>query len=491
MGLAGGGHVMWSRNLSCDGRWTEYGVVHWLGGLIRFRLTVFLVFLLFGCLLPDLVAKELQNAKNPVAGELVLELIGAAREGRLDQVQRLLSAGADVNGRSAEGWTALLVASVNGNLDVVEHLLKAGSEVNGQDRNGWTALTYAIEHGHKPIQAILLKYGAIASYKHAPYQGVRTVEPIRSYTEGANEKSLLQGLEGLKKMYAHMYEEAIPLLLDAVKESRTNVDAWDHLGICYRRTGRIDEAIAAYENSIEINPSNPLPYAHLGLIYVHHLKDFKRSFSYYSRVVELDPMNPEGYYGLGMVQQEMKARDDAIKSYLKAAQIYTQKGSPLVCDAFFSIGVNLAMKEPPDPGEAAKYLIKAKESGREFVPLVWAGENGLAQVVEALLEAGFDPNERDTTNGDVTALMLAASNGHLRVVQLLLAAGADVNAKHQRGSTALIQASYMGHYEVVQLLLTKGADVKIRTVGGLSALEAASSRGHTKVEHILKAPVSK
>ena len=74
--------------------------------------------------------------------------------------------------------------------------------------------------------------------------------------------------EGTKQLLLGHYEKAISLFLNAVEEDNYDVNSWDNLGVCYRRTGQIDKAIKAYITSIEINPYNIVPYTTLGLIHI-------------------------------------------------------------------------------------------------------------------------------------------------------------------------------------------------------------------------------
>jgi len=88
--------------------------------------------------------------------------------------------------------------------------------------------------------------------------------------------------------------------------------------------------------------------------------------------------------------------------------------------------------------------------------LIEAAQNGQADKVEALLEAGADANAKD--NVGETALMRAARTGDSDTVQALLDAGADVNAKEERaGETVLMLAGERGHTEIVELLKKAGA----------------------------------
>jgi ankyrin repeat protein len=61
-------------------------------------------------------------------------LLTAVRADSLDQVQKLLAAGANVNEKSGEkGASALVVAAIRGNLPIVQALVNKGANVNIQN----------------------------------------------------------------------------------------------------------------------------------------------------------------------------------------------------------------------------------------------------------------------------------------------------------------------------------------------------------------------
>jgi ankyrin repeat protein len=105
---------------------------------------------------------------EPGAGQSTNQaLLEAAAHGRPEEVQRLLSRGADVNARrSVEGSTALILASNRGSTEVVRILLDKGADVNAANMNGWTALMGAAAHGHADVAKLLLKRKADPNAKH-------------------------------------------------------------------------------------------------------------------------------------------------------------------------------------------------------------------------------------------------------------------------------------------------------------------------------------
>lgn len=91
-------------------------------------------------------------------------LWGAAYEGQVDDVVRLLSAGTDPNVRNHDGLTAVHQAALKANAFVLEILLEAGGDPDAASSDGDTPLHFAagFEYERFSQQAIrvLLDYGA-------------------------------------------------------------------------------------------------------------------------------------------------------------------------------------------------------------------------------------------------------------------------------------------------------------------------------------------
>src|SRR5262249_47608086 len=118
--------------------------------------------------------------------------------------------------------------------------------------------------------------------------------------------------------------------------------------------------------------------------------------------------------------------------------------------------------------ELAKVLLYASANVRAttriggYTPLLIASRNGNAEMIEALLAGGADPNNA-TTNG-TTALMLASAAGRIDAVKALLAKGANVNAtENVKAETALSFAAAYGRADVVRVLTANHADVSLTT----------------------------
>jgi len=120
------------------------------------------------------------------------ELIDAITKGNLEKVQQLIQKGVDVNAKTSDGYTALMVVSKMGNEEIInavredlmkrkegvmnitelvtasrnkykqiaELLLKNGADVNAKTNAGETALYLSSKHCTMQIAELLLKNGA-------------------------------------------------------------------------------------------------------------------------------------------------------------------------------------------------------------------------------------------------------------------------------------------------------------------------------------------
>lgn len=100
------------------------------------------------------------NARNEGSRETAL--MTTAGGGNLETVRLLIERGADVNAKSVEGGTALLVAIEQHNEDVVDYLLAHGANANDKlsVEPGLTALCMAAQRGYLRILKALLDAGA-------------------------------------------------------------------------------------------------------------------------------------------------------------------------------------------------------------------------------------------------------------------------------------------------------------------------------------------
>jgi len=106
----------------------------------------------------------------------------AMQRGDIEQIERHLRWGTDMNQLDRDGYTPLQVAVRDGRMAIVRMLLKHGVEIDKPDRNGHTALWHAVMEGHTLIADLLLEAGARMDATtwllDAAHMGIRKRETI-------------------------------------------------------------------------------------------------------------------------------------------------------------------------------------------------------------------------------------------------------------------------------------------------------------------------
>lgn len=116
-------------------------------------------------------------------GESVLRIL--SRQGRFDEVRRLLALGADPE---PLGWTPLMCAVTAGDLSQVEFLVEAGADLEAVDFWERTAFLMAIHAGFREIAGYLLANGARRDAKG------RCGRPAMAYPASRNDARTLKWL---------------------------------------------------------------------------------------------------------------------------------------------------------------------------------------------------------------------------------------------------------------------------------------------------------
>jgi rhodanese-related sulfurtransferase len=94
-----------------------------------------------------------------IANEMT-PLMKACHKGDVAVIRELISAGARLNARNADGNNALWLACVGEHVDVIDLLVDSGIDLNNSNVNGATALMYAASAGKAGAVARLLERGA-------------------------------------------------------------------------------------------------------------------------------------------------------------------------------------------------------------------------------------------------------------------------------------------------------------------------------------------
>lgn len=136
------------------------------------------------------------NACNDL-GETALHV--ACATGRVEMVQLLLDAGANVNAMTkSEGRTPLHLACLNDRVDTAKLLFNCGTcDLDAKDHNGDTSLHLATVAGNVKLVSLLIRYGANTNIRNAQNKSpLRQVEELKlSVVFSTNHASILKILK--------------------------------------------------------------------------------------------------------------------------------------------------------------------------------------------------------------------------------------------------------------------------------------------------------
>lgn len=100
------------------------------------------------------------NINAPQADGRFTPLMRAAKLGRLEIVDQLLTLGVDFNALNADGCNALWLACYNGSHEIIERLIAAGINIDQQNGNGASCLMYVSSNSKPDLVKLLLDQGA-------------------------------------------------------------------------------------------------------------------------------------------------------------------------------------------------------------------------------------------------------------------------------------------------------------------------------------------
>jgi serine/threonine protein phosphatase PrpC/tRNA A-37 threonylcarbamoyl transferase component Bud32/regulator of sirC expression with transglutaminase-like and TPR domain len=137
----------------------------------------------------------------------------------------------------------------------------------------------------------------------------------------ALHKSLAQWLDEGNAFYrTYQYTEALAAYEQAVQLDPNYALAYNGKGNALWMLWQYDEALATYERAIQLDPNNAIFHYNRGAA-LHYFKQYKEALAAYERAVQLDPYYAPAYNAKGEAFNSLERYKEALAAYERAIQL--------------------------------------------------------------------------------------------------------------------------------------------------------------------------
>ena len=346
-------------------------------------------------------------------------LVSAVRKGKLEKVESLISAGADVNTTDDKGYgdserrskvTPLHLASLYGHTEIVKALISAGADVNETDSDNDSALDLASRNGHTEIVKALIA---------APDTNVETMPQ--------NGNLLLHGAS------RNGHTEIVKALIDAKADVKHATENGNTLLHGASRDGHTEIVKALIDAKADVNAKDTDKDTPLhGASRNGHTEIVKALINAGADVNAKDTDRDTPLHGASR-----NGHTEIVEALINAPKA-TREDTVDAKDRY---------AETPLHGAMRKHC-KSKNN----------------EVIMALIAHGADVNARDN-DGD-TPLHFASRKGLEDLAEILISKGAAINAKTPNDETPLCCAIQERHTKLGKALFAAGGIVYTDDDGG-------------------------
>ncbi|MDP3186058.1 MAG: tetratricopeptide repeat protein [Anaerolineales bacterium] len=229
--------------------------------------------------------------------------------------------------------------------------------------------------------------GELDESSHYFQEAIRVAEPL----DDAHLLSLCYN--GLGNVYSDLgrHDEALAAFQKAIQLDPKDASPWNGLGNVCSDLGRHDEAIAAFDKAIQLDPKYAYPWNGLGSVY-SDLGRHEEASAAYQKAIQLDAKDAYPWNGLGNVYRDLGRHEDAIAAFQKAIEL-----DPKFAEAYSNLTDTLDDLERTD--EAVKLYEKSFELKPRGKPMNALGlhyqrQNNLEEALEVHKKAvELNPND--------------------------------------------------------------------------------------------------
>lgn len=438
----------------------------------------------------------------------------AAKRDDAASVRALVRSGADVNGREADGSTALLWAAYQSNVEMVRLLIASRADVNAGNRYGVTPLLQAARVGHTGIVQALLAAGARLDVTQPEGETVLmaaaaagSVDAVRLFLSRGADVNAREAAAGQTALMWAAGEGHVGVV-QALLEAGADANVVGRVSVLTRGRGDGGRMWVDFTSGGLTAAMHAARGGHVGVIRLlaEHGADLNRA-------------NPDGLTPLliAVINDHTDAaaellvrgaRPDAGAMY-ETVSLHNLRTNETVGEATRPRPWNrntvnplqlltLMLEKGGDPMAVSDHTLHADTTGQpEPVNQSAFGRALQAQDVGALqvmIAKGANVNLMGPAGAPLMTLMAgggrfgggfgaqpaafrhAGVRSAAEAARLLIDAGADVNAQRENGDTALHLAAAAGNVAMIQMLADSGARFDLKNVAGYTPLDAAMGR---------------
>jgi len=115
-------------------------------------------------------------------------------------------------------------------------------------------------------------------------------------------------------------EHAFRVSLENTRRKKDKVELNNDIGNVLVAEDKAGDAIAAYQNSLELSPDQPIVQTELGRLFFHE-NQYDQADAAFEKAIHLNPTNEEAQVCLGMILQGKGRDSEAIPHYRKAIEV--------------------------------------------------------------------------------------------------------------------------------------------------------------------------
>jgi tetratricopeptide (TPR) repeat protein len=139
--------------------------------------------------------------------------------------------------------------------------------------------------------------------------------------------------EGEAFYKAHQYNEAIEAFNHSLQLNPAQPIVHFNLGVIYGDLQQYKEAIKAYREAVRLKPDYPLAYFNMGNAY-SDTGEYAKAIEAFREASQLDQIAPAAHYNLGVAYIELGQQDEALKSFKEVVRLQPEHAA-----AYYNLGI--------------------------------------------------------------------------------------------------------------------------------------------------------